>query len=138
MKEINISQRSWHYFLARFGDTYSRRDLSDICSYRQAVAMGGSFFAFIASICVGLTISTGDALAWVVSGFVNGWLIEPNVIASAALGICMLAAILTASGIIVLGLNFAYKAIRGTSPSVLGQAYESWKDKYCVKVNIVP
>jgi hypothetical protein len=138
MKEITISRKSWHYFLARFGDTYHRRDLSDICSYRQAVAIGGSFFTFVTSVCVGLTISTGDALAWVASGFMNGWLIEPNVIASAALGICMLAAILTAAGIIVLGMNFIYKLLRGNSPSVLSQAYESWKDKYCVKVNIVP
>lgn len=148
MKTFNLKKDSWHWWIATtFGGHETYDTESNICSYSRRVVLGSLLFALAVFICLGLTASVGDLLAWVIVGLQHGFL--------ANLGLGMWAglllsgiAVLAAGACVVAGINmYGYKAKqfvnapKEISPGLYKDRFHviwwrSFKDKTCAHINI--
>lgn len=142
MNTLKFSQNSWHY---RFIKRYTTREdyqLSDICAYTRGFLVA-AFYALLAFAGITLLAFAGtQVLVGIAFSLWNGlWIFSPVAeIAMAALaGVSLL-----------FGSLFAYcwaenylderrkeRMIRGEPDGFVTNAYKSWKDKWCARVEII-
>lgn len=132
MKTLKFSKNSWHYKLARFGDEFSERNLSDICSYTRAFLWGTFLFLLFVTFMLGIIFIHGEAIGYVAAMIAQGTFIEPDTLA----GICLILYgalftiwFFTRAFIIVTEHKFK-------EDNFVVNAYHSFKDKYCVRVEV--
>jgi hypothetical protein len=134
--------RPWHIQLATTYGTLrdseaARQDLledgTDICSYTKAI-FWGALFTLVMTAVVGFLFGAivGDFGAWIAAGIMHGF-VQPD---EGAMFLLMLAIVATAVvGIIMFCIMIGkVKQGRTLTPSFVGQAYDSWKNKYCVEL----
>lgn len=146
MKKVQIKKGSFWYEVAEIGDGYLFNSPVDICEFRRACIWGifkVLFFSFpFIAIETMLAIVAYDHIAPFALPF----------IVSVILAILApILALVIIGGVIVLiakGLDYYYERkekkrlleMHDDSPKELtafGQMYQSWKQKYCVQVEIV-
>lgn len=133
MKPLKFSETSWHYRLARFGDSYQSRNLGDICGYTQAVFAGSVLFLMVVALVILAAFLVGDTLAWLVALIVQGWS-EPSLLAGIVLAFFVaVLGVLICAGICHL-CNKQKPLLRD---SFVGSSYRSFKHRYCVPIEIV-
>ena len=130
MKEIVLEQKSWHYWLATFGDKYRVNwHGDDICHYIRSVMVGTFWLMFV--VIVGsflggvFLFSIGNLFSWLFLGY------ELHQVTFGALGFV--------GGLFLLFGFFATKEfvtekIRDTEPGFVRAAYSKFKDKTCFYV----
>jgi uncharacterized protein YqhQ len=134
MKTLNFSNKSWHYRLARVGDEYHRRDLSNICAYTRAV-LAGVFCILIALIVIGIaSLFVGDFLAWIAAQVFHWQLIAPAV--TAIIILCLIA-LLSIIFLICLAEDNLRNNRDKICDSFIGASYRSVKERWCARVEII-
>lgn len=133
MTPVKFSESSWHFRLARFGDTFCRRDVSNICAYTRAVLAGAFCFLIASALVVLVTAILADSLAWVTVLVVQGWA-DPGILVSMALVILIFAlAVLVISALIKIHSLLTDQV----SDTFLSASYQSFKHRFCVPVEII-
>ena len=137
MKTLNFSSTSWHYRIATFGDKHRCYEVEDICSYTRKF-MGGFFLLILATVSCGLvSYAISDFFTWLIACITNQTLIIPEI--PAQFVICSIATTAGFLAIVCTALTARdYLSIikKNKKDSFIGNAYRSFKDKYCMKVNI--
>lgn len=150
MKPFNVSTtsrwftRPWHVQLATTYGTMrdsdcARRDLveygTDICSYTNNIFWGLMYVLLMTTMFCGVIVAPiADASAWVAAGIISGF-VQPNEVAMLVL--IMIAIVAVVAAIVVLvWLLFKIRNLFPVSHerSLVGQMYDSWKNKYCVQL----
>jgi hypothetical protein len=145
MKTFEIDRTSWHYRLASFyGDlttSHFRWGDVDFCSYWRRVFFAALRLIILAGILsVLLSLTFGDLLVWGTWMLLNGVWVDPgegSIIAMGLLGVATLVAGIVAAlhyGKQVLDRHREESGYR--EPGFIGQTYQSWKNKYCMKVEL--
>lgn len=132
MKTLKFSKNSWHYKLARFGDEFSERNLSDICSYTRAFLWGTFLFLLFVAFMLGIIFIHGEAIGYVAAMIAQGTFIEPDTLA----GICLM---LYGAFFILCLITYTTKTVcehKFKEDNFVVNAYHSFKDKYCVRVEV--
>ena len=132
MKTLKFSKNSWHYKLARFGDEFECRDLSNICSYTRAFLWGTLLFSLFTMFIFGIVVMHGEAIGYIAAMIAQGTFIEPDTFAGVCLMLyCALFTIwfFTRTHIIVTEHKFK-------EDNFVVNAYHSFKDKYCVRIEV--
>ena len=126
MKPIEISTDSWHYRLI------SKYDFPDteICGYTKQLIMFLIVTAMLVVLLMVFVYMTGDAIAWLIACIVNQQLIP---IGEPAIGFFAV--------VIFFLIPYTISRVQlkrlsegKTEPSFISQAYRSWKEKYCVRI----
>ena len=115
---MKINKNSWHYRLVESVDVVSLYGRRDICSYTRAV-IGTIFILFVDLMLFGMLLAILAKLFY-----------ESPVGTATALGVA------------ILGFYLAFRIVRSVDdpkkePGFVKQAYRSWKDKYCIRVEYV-
>jgi len=133
MKTFDVNKKSWHYKLSKFGENRYDVDADDICSYTRNVIYG--MFASslcIIGICIGL-YAAGDFIAWLIACIQYSSFLHPQlgaIIIVDAIGVIFMVVLYS-------GTSVFFSCQREKEGSFVHTAYKSWKDKYCIKVNIL-
>ncbi len=133
MNSLEIRNSAWHYYIAKkIGGLEVYDGTTDICSYTKAFLLG----------CIPLLIFSIVALA-VIGGILYPFIIMIGIYLFHMhwkLGINSFVPLIS---ILIVGslwtINYLKNSIRKRNenkPSLLRQAYHSWKHKYCVKIKI--
>ena len=132
MKTLKFNRDSWHYKLVNkvleFNAVY---DHADICSYTRKVLLA-MLVLVLYSVAVLLTIYlAGNFFGYIVASIINFTFIDPNpeaVIVGMFLfmgAVCWLARIIA---------NQTPRVSDKISDIFIGEAYKSFKGKYCAKI----
>ena len=124
MKTFEFKLKSWHFWLANFGETRVY-GTTDICSYIRNVLKGLLLFIIFLLTIGGL----GGLLCFVV-GNIIGWLFMDYQLHDASLFVGGL----TLGFIVLIGSLVAKEEIQSKEPGVVRLAYRSWKDKFCARI----
>jgi hypothetical protein len=126
MKTIELKRKSWHYWLANFGEerVYSA---TDICSYIRYVIFGTSLFLLSLAGGVSLTIwvlvSVANIFSWLFWGH------ELNTASQILIGV-------VAGFGIMFGTMAGKVKMQDSEPGFVRLAYRSWKDKFCARIEL--
>jgi len=136
MTPINVNKNSTLWRLAAvYGPLCPAEDTTNICAFVLACWWGFVGAVGVAAAAGLISAIVGDSLAWVAAMFVTSSWIDPSKLVIAA-G----AAVAWVAAIVVCGLSWVrwkrYVYAEDHTPSVLVQAYQSFKGKYCVPVKI--
>jgi len=125
MKSISISKSAWHYKFASL--TIKNGDEpQDLCAYVTQIIGSSVFVFFVILVCAIIGYVGGELLAWIVACFVSG-----SVIIGGPL-------ILVSVSVLVFGV---WAIVKGTtkaaehSPQFVKEAYISFRDKVCYRIN---
>lgn len=127
---MNVSKKSWHYKIARFGglDVRYTENETDICHYTTQFLWG----VFLALVCVFFSYiflySTADALAWITAMIVSQTLLEANgeaVVFLAVLGIAIVVTIWALIHTLIEDIP---------EDSMIKNMLKARKGKYCVRI----
>lgn len=132
MEPLKFSENSWHFRLARFGDSWCRRDISNICAYTRAVITGAFCMLFVIAVVAFITVMAADTLAWVAALVFTG-LVSPGPLAFVSLTIL---AVVIAMAVVMVGIKLISISSGPVSDSFLGASYQSFKHRFCVPVEI--
>lgn len=135
MKAIQISKTSWHYnFMKWCNDGYV--DASDICEYSRKLvlrlimaAIGGLFLSIIAGF---IMFMIGSTIAWAVASVVSLSFLPPEPAAAATLLVVI--GIGVPLALYVLFIENQDAIAKKMDTPFIRSAYDSWKNKFCVKV----
>lgn len=149
MNAIAIKRNSWHYRIATKMAAYrpewdyeTGADVDDICRYRRHV-IGGLFLILLAAVGIAVVgfLLTQFLFGVVFSLLYGAWLFTP-----AAEAVMLVGGVIVIGVSLFMGLNkagemyheYKYNKKREAKPDgFVKQAYNSWKEKYCVKVTFV-
>lgn len=133
MKQFEISHRSWHYKIAKFGgfNSYSH---ADICTYTKCCLYGVLDFLVrsVFGLCVITLVSimavdfTLGVWFWFKTGFFM--MGEPGMILLLVLAVILV--------FCAAGLGYAL-AQRPSKPGFIRTAYSSFKGKYCHTIKVI-
>jgi hypothetical protein len=137
-----IQKDSWHYRLVtNYSGQFFDFDRScyDSCSYIRRVAWAAIrviFFTIVGGVGLGITV--GDFLAWIVAMVVSGSFIDVALGAAMTIAIIGLAICLViASAIMYVRDEYFPKSTVRKPPGFFKQAYERAHNKYCSKLEVV-
>ena len=136
MESLKIKKDSWHYKLAKFGDSHGYIPYSsDICSYTKHVIWGLllGFMAFVAILAFIYCI--GDALAFLAVISVYGIWFEPGWPAQVILILIITVGLFSLFFVIYPIVDNIVNSDSNTDKFV-PSAYRSFKNKFCIKVEI--
>jgi phosphate/sulfate permease len=132
MKTLTFNRDSWHYKLVNkvfgFNADY---DHADICSYTKKVLLAMFIIVVLAAAVLFGIYLAGNFIGYIVASIINFTFIDPNpesVIVGTLLIIgasCWLAHIIS---------NKTSSVSHKISDSFIGEAYKSFKGKYCAKI----
>lgn len=129
MKFLHISRNSWHYRIAELGGFNAyKNNTYNICEYTQSI-LKTCFFGLIGGIAgmVGIYLLIHMILGLVISILYGIWIMD-------------LAGFIALDLLIVIGITAAVIYIPEhlpTSDNFIKHAYNSWKEKYCAKIDFV-
>lgn len=149
MRELNFNKKSLHFLIATklggyrvpFYDVdyeYAYGDSPDICTYLRHVAAGTLWGCLC--VAVGLIIASMsiDMLLGIWFSFITGtfFFSEVGQVALGAYGLLILFAIMTKVAKWRDDVRYRNRHHKETKPdNFLKNAYTSWKNNYCVKIN---
>ena len=126
MKTFELKKKSWHYWIANFGEERVYES-TDICSYIRYVIKGGLLFLLVASVGIflggSLLFSIGNLFGWLFLGY------ELEKVTFTTFSVIILFGAL-------IGFFLGKEAIEQSEPGFVRLAYRSWKDKFCAKVEL--
>lgn len=143
MKPITLNKNSWHYRLA---DKYTQRGVWDdgenICLYTKQVLKGSVWALFLTFILSFVVLSFMDFFIWLYVSISTGLWTTPRELSGFAIVIILLSACGVVAYIGVQTIEwlkesdnrFAQKTSSMVNPSFISEAYKSFKNKYCIKV----
>jgi hypothetical protein len=130
MKTLNFSNRSWHYRLAKFGN--SHRDVTNICSYTKAVLTGLFLLTLLMLVILLSLFPVAYTLAWLAAMISTlSWIVPVDL----ALIVPLLILGLLVMYLLYCASNWWNE--RKQSDSFLSAARSSYFDKFCVPVKIL-
>lgn len=135
MKTLTFDKRSWHYAIAKFGGFNSWSD-QDLCTYTRKF-MKGLFGAFLIGCLIALV---GFGLSHLLLGIIFSIIAGAWVTTEIGIVFGMVLSIM--AGFIVVGTSVEkYRDNQESKPQkpdgFVKNAYRGWKDKFCVKINVV-
>lgn len=133
MRELQYQKRGIIWRLAStYGPLHEFETETDICTYWRAVLKGSFLAMLLTALAMLVSAGVADFGAWLVAMVSAGAYIDPQVgafVVSVVLGFVAVAG--------VVGGTFYLKQKTGVhAPRFMTEAYASWKDKTCVKVNL--
>lgn len=130
MKSFTLNTKSWHYWFATTMGDFSRYDItSDICTYTRSIFLG-MLLTFLLSVLV------FSAVILPVGNLVYCLLLwKLNLLAEGTLGLLGCVAFMA----LLFTLASLYRKhgapiIENKPNGFIKQAYASWKNKFCIKV----
>jgi len=132
---IIISKDSWHHKAAVFGGLGEYDDQTDLCSYARALMWA----ALVPTLIITIASFFGYILLVTPLALIAVWIAEEKVywIDSAALaGMAFWCIGLIAGALGFLANRLAHAASRSKPTQIIGAAYQGWKEKTCVLVEI--
>ena len=127
MEAIKIDKNSWHYKIAKIVADYP----NDICAYRTAF-LKASFSLLIRAI---LAFGALTLIVHAVIGFAFALFYGFGILSEiSAAGLISIVVVLLFSALVAFSMWRHNK--RDQKPSVVTQAYRSWKEKHCAPVII--
>lgn len=126
MKNFDVSRESWHYnFVSKFDSAPD-----NMCEYIIQVIKGIALVLAIGFIAGGVIAAVlGDLIGYLFACLVTHTLLPLSEAGMTEIGILVT---ITAINDKIWTRKFVSKQ---QSPSFIKQAYRSWKDKYCIKIN---
>ena len=126
MNTIKLNRNSWHY---RLYDKYANNfhEPYDICGYTQGVILGAITVFFITLISIVASIAVGDFLLW---SYFNLFVGSVGMETPAAIFLMF-----AAFGVIIFGIG-TFQDYSKFHDNFVTSAYRSYKDKYCIKVEV--
>lgn len=138
MKTLQFSEKSWHY---RFIKHYTKNEdyeLDNICSYTRCFFQATMVVLLLLILVTFASFCATQVLVGVAFSLWYGMWIFSEV---AAFTMVIIAAFATAIGILLLGHKIKEmnedRRRSGVPDSFVVNAYKSWKDKFCARVEIV-
>jgi hypothetical protein len=132
MKTLKFNRDSWHYKLVNivfgFNANYDR---ADICSYTRKVLLAMFVVTLIAVIILFANYYLGNLIGYIIASIINLTIIDPDI------GHIIVGAIFFNGACCWLAPIIANKTPRvcyKISDSFIGEAYKSFKGKYCAKI----
>jgi hypothetical protein len=136
-----IQKDSWHYRLVK---SYSGqffefdRTCYDSCSYIRHVVWVITKVVFLtAATGVGLGVTVGDFMAWIVAMIMTGEVIGIGFGATAVVAIIIMILFFTAWSLLLSCYRHFFPFQVRKTPSFVRQAYDHVHDKYCSKLEVV-
>ena len=135
MNTIKLNRNSWHYKLVNLLTSYLDTDHPDICGYRSALLMSFVWILLIL-ICATLTMDVvcDTLIGLSFSLFYGQWML--SVMAQVTIMMAM-AIIAGAFSVYMLRWLSTKRTSPKADPGFVRQAFRSWKDKYCSRIEIV-
>ena len=126
MNTIKLNRNSWHY---RLYECYANKyfEPNDICVYTKNVILGAITVFFITAIAVVASIAVGDFLLW---SYFNLFVGSVDMETPAAIFLMF-----AAFAILIFGID-TFQDYSKFHDNFVTSAYRSYKDKYCVKVEV--
>lgn len=129
MKTIELKRKSWHHWLANFGDKRIY-ETTNICEYTRCVLIGT--FLFLLSVVVS-SLSTGAVLFTI--GNIFGWLFLGYEFHNVSVIVTSTFTCIVLMFFIIVGRAKLIHQV-DKEPSFVRLAYRSWKEKYCARVEL--
>lgn len=127
MEKIVINRDSWHYKIAKIVADYP----NDICAYRTAF-MKASFLLLVGAIVALAALTT---IVHAIIGFAFALFYGYGILTELSIfGLISIVVVLLFSALVAFSMWRHNK--RDQKPSVVTQAYRSWKEKHCAPVII--
>jgi hypothetical protein len=158
MKTFKVHEKSWHArLLTTYRHTGQLSTYPDICSYTRGVIWTiilVTWWVTIASILFG--ISFGDLFTWLFWMAINGAYVDPH--DGAVIAVCLTIFLASLWAYIYLREKWdthlerkraerlermrnapetVEEEMKPKEPWFIVQAYRSWKEKYCMKIEVV-
>ena len=131
MKTLKFNRDSWHFKLVNTLFGYSVYEISNICSYTRAVLFSLFLVTLVAILIAFGVFLIGDFLGYLIASILNFTFIEPE---GTAIAVMMILFISSIVGIAFLIGKFSSRTLEKVSDSFIGEAYKSFKGKYCAKI----
>lgn len=133
MRELEYKRQGIIWRLAStYGPLHEFETETDICTYWRAVLKGSFLVALLTLLAVTISAGVADFGAWLAAMVVCQLYIAPEIgafVVSVLFGFAIIAC--------TVGGAFYLKQKTGVhAPRFMTEAYASWKDKTCVKVNL--
>ena len=126
MNTIKLNRNSWHYRLYEYyANNY--HEPNDICVYTQNVILGAITVFFITLVAIVASFAVGDFLLW---SYFNLFVGSVGMETPAAIFL-----IFSAFAVIIFGIG-TFQDYSKFHDNFVTSAYRSYKDKYCVKVEV--
>lgn len=138
---MKLKRKSWHFWLVKFGRQYDRHDYTDICAYTKAVAAGAARLAgtsamiLVTVVLVAFVlVSLGSVIGWLATGLPGGWGSPPDLV---KMGLIIWLALSIVGGMVAyLHRSRRPAAQRNRQPGFLKLAFQSWRGKFCIKIDL--
>lgn len=139
MKTIQISKKSWHYrFLEWTSNPYNFRDSVSICEYARTVIINLLVTLFGVTLLLAVAgfvfFAAADTIAWLLAIVISGGYIMPD--GPGFMVTLILGIVIIFTMIVFIGKKSKQVIIEKLDTPFIQSAYESWKNKFCVKVKI--
>ena len=127
MKELVFNKKSWHYWLATFGDdTRVNPHGDDICNYIRSVFIGTYWLLIMTWVCAFISsavlYSIGNLFSWMFLGYE---------LAKVTVGVFTILGGFTLMILFMAYNELLQEKIRDTEPGFVRASYRKFKDKTC-------
>lgn len=135
MEVIQISKTSWHYRFMSWCDE-GHVAVSDICEYSRklvlrliAVSIGVLILLFLAGL---IMFTIGDTMAWIAACITTLSFLNPEPTAGGFLVVAFIFGV----SLTIYSLFKRYRSVVTEKMDIpfISKAYDSWKNKFCVRV----
>jgi hypothetical protein len=135
MMSLTFNKRSWHYAIAKFGGFDSYED-QDLCTYTSKFLKGVFWGSMLACLIAAVGFAAWHFIFGIIFSILAGEVVMSEI--GVVFGILVLVLLLFVA--IAAGAE-KYRESREFRPQkpdgFVKNAYKGWKEKFCVKINIV-
>lgn len=136
MTPINVNKDSLVWRLASVYGSLSPDVIgTDICTLTKACSWGVVVVSMLLTMAGLVAIAIGDTGGWIVAMVATLSWISPSDVARGMCAVIAVIGLLITWGFVAMKLN-QRAHLKDHTPSVVNQAYQSFKGKYCVPVRI--
>lgn len=128
MKTFELKKKSWHYWLANFGDLRVGTN-TDICSYIRCVIWG----AFWLLVAAGAGAFLSGCVLFAI-GNLFSWLFLGYELSNMTVGVFTVLSALFLTGLAFVSREAIAEKMSKSEPGFVRLAYRSWKDKFCARI----
>lgn len=153
MKTLKFNKKSWHYWVAtKFGPLGDWKTNTDFCAYVRAVMVGSIWLSMLVVLGMGILYCGFEWVRWVIACLEAGHLLKLAEMSPAMLFMMIIGIVATVA--LVLGTIWGWVQLQvymrqrakvkrshtnayvEPPPSFIHQAYLTWKEKTCFKVEL--
>lgn len=132
MNQLGIDTQSWHFRFLNWCDPSVKYNCQDLCTYVRSVIFNMIMLS-MAVLLFGsaVLVLVGGTIAWIAACITTWTFIMPEA-EPIVFFVIMLGALMATCSY---HISRKWNQLSDSESSVVGLAYRSWKEQFCVKIN---